>query len=109
MFTEFRGALTEQFVLQELIAADHELYYWTAEKSDGEIDLITEFDGKAIPIEVKAGENLKAKSLSAFRDKYSVHTSVRTSLSGSRDDGWVVNVPLCAIGSLDKILAERRG
>ncbi|MCL2608157.1 MAG: AAA family ATPase [Methanomassiliicoccaceae archaeon] len=107
MFTEFRGALTEQFALQELIAAGHRLYYWTAENSDGEIDLITESDGRAIPIEVKAGENLKAKSLSSFRERYDVHTSVRTSLSGSRDEGWMVNIPLCAIGSLDTALAKR--
>jgi len=107
MFTEFRGALTEQFALQELIAAGHGPYYWSAENSDGEIDLITESGGKAIPIEVKAGENLKAKSLSAFRKKYDIETSVRTSLSGSRDEGWMVNIPLCAIGSLDMVLVKR--
>lgn len=109
MFIEFRGALTEQFALQELIAADHRPYYWSAENSDGEIDLMTESDGKAIPIEVRSSENLKAKSLSAFRKKYDVETSVRTSLSGSRDEGWMVNIPLCAIGSLDRVLRERKG
>ena len=109
MFTEFKGALTEQFAMQELIASDRKLYYWTADNSDGEIDLITEVDGKAIPIEVKAGENLKAKSLSAFRDRYDVETSVRTSLSGSRDEGWMINIPLCAIGSLETALAKRKG
>ena len=108
MFTEFKGALTEQFVLQELVASNHAPYYWSADNSDGEIDLITESNGKTIPIEVKAGENLKAKSLSAFRDRYDMRTSVRTSLSGSRDEGWMINIPLCAIGSLDKALADRK-
>ena len=107
MFVEFRGALTEQFVLQELISAGHGPYYWTAENSDGEIDLIVELDGEIIPIEVKAGENLKSKSLSAFRKKYDMETSVRTSLSGSRDEGWMVNIPLCAISSIDKALELR--
>jgi len=108
MFTEFKGALTEQFAVQELIAADHSLYYWTAENSDGEIDLITESDGRQIPIEVTAAENLKSKSLSAFRDRYEVEASVRTSLSGYRDEGWMINIPLCAIGSIDIALAKRK-
>ena len=107
MFIEFKGALTEQFVLQELIAADHTPYYWTAENSDGEIDLIIESGGKTIPIEVKAGENLKAKSLSAFRDRYGMEISVRTSLSGPRNDGWIINIPLYAMGSLETALAKR--
>ena len=109
MFTEFKGMLTEQFVLQELIANDHIPYYWSAENSDGEIDLVTESDGKTIPIEVKSSENLKAKSLSAFRDRYGMEVSVRTSLSGSRDEGWMINIPLGAIGSLDTALANRKG
>jgi len=107
MFTEFRGALTEQFVLHELIAAGHKPYYWTADNSDGEIDLITEFGSRVVPIEVKAGENLKAKSLFAFSKKYDLEISVRTSLSGSRDEGWMVNIPLCAIGSINKALELR--
>lgn len=106
LFTEFRGALTEQYVCQELTAQGYPLFYWSAEKSDGEVDFLTELNGRILPIEVKAAENLKAKSLKSFRDRYGVALSVRTSLSGTRDEGWLLNIPLYAIGALGAAIAQ---
>lgn len=100
VFTEFKGALTEQYVCQELIAAHgFEPFYWSAENSTGEIDFLVQDDGRIYPIEVKAEENLKAKSLRAFADKYGGVHSRRFSMSGYRDQGWMRNVPLYAIGN----------
>lgn len=70
LFGQYKGALTEQFVLQQLKTIDDiATYYWTPDEGIAEIDFLIQLAGKVIPIEVKASENLKAKSLRSFRDK----------------------------------------
>ena len=100
VFTEFKGALTEQYVCQQLVA-EHGLtpYYWSAENSTGEIDFLTQDAGRIFAIEVKAEENLRAKSLRAFKQKHPEVSAVRFSLSGYREQDWMRNVPLYAIGN----------
>ena len=99
VFTEFKGALTEQYVCQELIAScGFTPFYWSAENSTGEIDFLVQDGGKIYPIEVKAEENLKAKSLRFFASKYDGVHARRFSMSGYRDRDWMRNVPLYAIG-----------
>lgn len=101
VFTEFKGALTEQYVCQELISSCGAApYYWSAENSQGEIDFVVQEGGHTYPIEVKAEENLKAKSLSAFNARYGGMSSRRFSMSGFRDQGWMRNIPLYAVGNL---------
>ncbi len=95
IFEEFKGSLTEQYVFQQLSKTS--LYYWSAEKSKGEIDFIIQQENKIIPIEVKAEENLKAKSLRAFTDKYKLDYAVRTSMSDYRKENWLENIPLYGI------------
>jgi predicted AAA+ superfamily ATPase len=100
IFTEFKGALSEQFVCQQLISdCGLQPYYWSAENSRGEIDFIVQHAGKLYPIEVKAEENLRSKSLRAFSEKYPAVNSRRFSLSGYRDEGWMRNVPLFALAN----------
>ncbi|MCJ7617576.1 MAG: ATP-binding protein, partial [Desulfobacterales bacterium] len=71
IFEEFKGALTEQFVLQQLKTISGLVtYYWSAERSTAEIDFLIQYSGRVIPLEVKAEENLKAKSLKTFCEKY---------------------------------------
>jgi len=100
VFEEFKGALTEQFVCQQLVS-DCELqpFYWSAENSRGEIDFLVQDEGRIYPIEVKAEENLRSKSLRAFNGKYVGMNSRRFSLSGYRNESWMRNVPLFAIGN----------
>ena len=107
VFEEFKGALTEQYVLQQLLL-NKELvtYYWSAEKSQGELDFLIQYEGKIVPIEVKAEENLQAKSLKSYRQKYNPTLSIRTSMSDYRDEEWLINVPLYGIGLLDKLIEE---
>ncbi len=101
IFTEFKGALTEQFVLQQLkTLQDIDIYYWSAEKSSSEIDFLVQQAGKIIPIEVKAEENLQAKSLKMFYQKYNPKSAIRTSMSDYRKDNWLINIPLYAISEL---------
>lgn len=97
LFEEFKGALTEQYVLQQLKSIDQlPIYYWSAEKATAEIDFLIQYQNRIIPIEVKAAENLKAKSLKTYHQKFSPEISIRTSLSDYRKEDWLVNLPLYA-------------
>lgn len=100
VFTEFKGALTEQYVCQELIGScGLDPFYWSADNSSGEVDFLVQRGGGIYPVEVKAEENLRSKSLRAFCERYEGMAARRFSLSGFRDQGWMRNVPLWAIGS----------
>ena len=104
IFEEFKGALTEQYVLQQLITIpDLVIYYWSAERSIAEIDFLIQYSGEVIPIEVKAEENLQAKSLKTFCQKYSPKTAIRTSMSDFRKENWLTNLPLYAISELTQL------
>lgn len=104
IFEEFKGALTEQYVLQQM-KADKELvvYYWSADRSSAEIDFLIQHHGRIVPVEVKAEENLRAKSLKAFCQKYIPETAIRTSMSDYRKEDWMVNLPLYAIDGLGRM------
>lgn len=99
IFTEFKGALTEQFVCQELTAVSNlPLYYWSAKKGAAEVDFVVQKEDRIIPIEVKAEENLKAKSLLVYHDRFQPELAIRSSLSQYRVSDWLHNIPLYAIG-----------
>ena len=86
LFTEFKGALTEQFVCQQLYSACNlKAYYWSASNSSGEIDFLVQDNQNIYAIEVKAAENLKAKSLRAFKEKNSDCKCLRFSLADYRE------------------------
>ncbi len=98
VFTEFKGALTEQYVMQQL-RNDSNRYigYWTNERSTSEVDFIVQNKGDIIPYEVKSGENLRAKSFRLFCEKYTPENAVRTALTHYREEDWMTNVPLYGI------------
>lgn len=107
IFTEFKGALTEQFVLQQLISQlGLHAYYYSAEKSRGEVDFMVQGNSTIIPIEVKAEENLQAKSLKAFVEKYNPKYAVRTSMSDYREESWLINIPLYNIDRVKKLVEK---
>jgi len=100
LFEEFKGALTEQYVLQQLKSLNKlPIYYWSAEKATAEVDFLVQYENQIIPIEVKAAENLKAKSLKAYHQKFNPETTIRTSLSDYRVEDWLINLPLYAFPS----------
>ena len=98
IFTEFKGALTEQYVMQQL-RVNNTIYigYWTNDGNSYEVDFLIQKDGEIIPIEVKANENLKAKSFQSFCNKYNPKKAIRTSLSDYKEESWMTNIPLYAI------------
>ena len=107
IFTEFKGALTEQYVLQQLVALDCiEPYYYSTANSSGEIDFLLQGRTSIVPLEVKAEENLRAKSLKAFCEKYKPKYAVRTSMSDYRRQEWMTNIPLYNIDRIREYLEK---
>ncbi|MCI8789251.1 MAG: ATP-binding protein [Lachnospiraceae bacterium] len=108
IFTEFKGALTEQYVCQQILAElDTEAYYWSADSSSGEVDFVLQHEGRIIPLEVKAQENLNAKSLKSFVSTYGLDFGVRMSMSDYRKQEKLINLPLYAVAVLwDAIMAD---
>ena len=105
IFTEFKGSFTEQFVLTELKSnKDIPIFYWSAEKATAEIDFVIQLGTNIIPIEVKASENLQAKSLKTFIEKYKTTKNVRTSMSNYRKEEKIINIPLYSIGNIEKLI-----
>ena len=95
MFVEFKGALTEQYVLQQLVTdPDIGIYYYTNDRGNCEIDFLIDDGNKVIPLEVKAELNLKAKSLKTYREKYSPEVAVRTSMADYKENDGLVDMPL---------------
>lgn len=95
LFEEFKGALTEQYVLQQLMVnADNDIFYWSADNATAELDFVVQNEDNLLPVEVKAEENLQAKSLKVFCDKYKVGRGIRISMSDYREQDWMINVPL---------------
>jgi predicted AAA+ superfamily ATPase len=108
LFTEFKGALTEQYVLQQLkTLPDIETYYWTNERSTSEVDFLLDAGGAVVPLEVKAEVNLQSKSLKAFAEKYHPALSVRSAMTDYRREGWLLNLPLYAIGNISTAIQRR--
>lgn len=98
IFTEYKGALAEQYVLQQLIATqDQPVYYWATEKGTAEVDFVLQRGQSVIPIEIKAEENLKAKSLKTYVEQYQPQQAIRYSMADYREQDWMVNVPLYAV------------
>ncbi len=101
LFKEFKGALTEQYVLQELKTRKGiQCYYWTAERGTAEVDFVVDDGADVFPIEVKAEINLQAKSLKVFHEKYRPAKSIRTSMADYKDEGWLINLPLWAVENI---------
>jgi predicted AAA+ superfamily ATPase len=107
LFKEFKGALSEQYVLQQIKPQKRlNAYYWTNERNTSEIDFIIGDGYSVIPLEVKAEINLQSKSLKTFRDKFSPRLSVRTAMTDYKKEDWLLNLPLYAVGALSQQISE---
>jgi hypothetical protein len=98
IFTEFKGALTEQYVHQQLMSTtNYTPYYYSNERSRNEIDFLLQIKSDVIPVEVKAEENLQSKSLKAYVDKFQPAYAIRISMCDYRKQDWLINTPLYGI------------
>ncbi len=103
LFTEFKDALTEQYVCQQLQTIDDlGVYYYTNDRGSCEVDFIVDTGEQIVPVEVKAEVNLKAKSLKTYREKFNPEISVRTSMADYKKEDWLVNLPLYAVEEICK-------
>ena len=108
IFVEFKGSLTEQYVLTELKSnVDTTVFYWASEKGTAEVDYIIQLGRNNIPIEVKASENLQAKSLKSFVEKYNTNINIRTSMTNYKKEEWLINIPLYLIGNVANIINNK--
>ena len=105
LFKEFKGALTEQYVLQQLRTIKGlNIYYWTADRGTAEVDFVIDNGKDVIPVEVKAEVNLQAKSLKVYREKFQPQLSIRTSMADYKKEDWLLNLPLWAVDSASDII-----
>ena len=104
LFTEFKGALTEQYVCQQLkTIEDLGVYYYTNDRGSCEVDFVIDTGEQIIPVEVKAEVNLKAKSLRTYKEKFEPEVSVRTSMADYKKEDWLVNLPLYAVEEISQV------
>ena len=102
LFTEFKGALTEQYVMQQLaVNQDLGVYYYTNDRNTCEVDFIVDNGDNIIPLEVKAEINLKAKSLKTYREKFTPEISIRSSMADYSKEVGLINLPLYAIDGIE--------
>ena len=102
LFTEYKGAFAEQFVIQQLQLNDNfSIFYFAPDTYSMEVDFIIQNENdEVIPIEVKAAENLNSKSFKYFCEKYKPTKAIRTSLADYKQESWMTNLPLYAINML---------
>jgi len=101
LFEEFKGALTEQYVAQELcLMEEASASYWSSDTSRAEVDFLIQAQNSIYPLEAKSAENLQAKSLRVYNEKFSPPRCFRTSLSPYREESWLTNIPLYALSAL---------
>ena len=104
LFVEFKGALTEQYVCQQLKTLDDiDVYYYTNDRGSCEIDFVIDTGDEIVPVEVKAEVNLKAKSLKTYQEKFSPKTSIRTSMTNYKKEELITNLPLYAIDQIKSV------
>ena len=112
LFKDYKGAITEQYALQQLISVGTKPFYWSSQTSGSEVDFVFQADSGVVPLEVKAAENLQAKSLKVFSEKFKIKKAVRTSLAGFRQEKWLVsggsllNLPLYMLEYIKQHIAN---
>lgn len=105
IYTEFKGSMTEEYVLTQLKQnANLDVFYWTSKDGISEVDFIMQIGAQNVPVEVKASENLNAKSLKTFIKKYDNKINVRTSTTDYKIDELITNIPLYLIENIEKII-----
>ncbi|MZQ97532.1 MAG: AAA family ATPase [Acidaminobacter sp.] len=104
LYTEFKGAMTENFVLNELINLHGEVPFYWKSGNTAEVDFIVQLEERIFPIEVKASTNVKSRSLGVYREKYKPEISIRSSLMNFKMDEGLLNIPLYLIWNIEKFV-----
>ena len=101
IFEEFKGAIAEQYVLQQFkTIKDLPVYYWSNETSRAEIDFVIQIKSDVVPVEVKAERNLQAKSLKVYMEKFKPNYAIRTSMADYKKTDNLIDLPLYTIENI---------
>lgn len=106
IYSEFKGALTENYVLGEIVNLHGDVPYYWKSGNTAEVDFIAQFEEKIVPIEVKASTNVKARSLGVYREKYKPEVSVRTSMLNIKKDDGLINIPLYMMWAIEAVIKK---
>ena len=107
LFVEFKGALTEQYVCQQLkTRKDLDIFYYTNDRGSCEVDFVVDSGGQIVPLEAKAEINLRAKSLKTYREKFSPEISVRASMADYKEEDGLINLPLYLIEQIESVVEK---
>nr|WP_114299733.1 ATP-binding protein [Anaerobacterium chartisolvens] len=106
LYEEFKGALTENYVLAELVNVQGDMPFYWKSGNTAEVDFVAQFDERIVPIEVKASTNVKARSLGVYRQKYSPEVSVRTSMLNLKRDDNLLSIPLYMLWTIDRMVKQ---
>ena len=107
VFREFKGAITEQYVLQELKTLGRlPVYYWGSETGKAEVDFVIQYNNGVVPVEVKPDLNKKSYSLNVYMETYKPEQAIRTSLNNFGIVGGLYSIPLYMIGSIKEVLSR---
>ena len=104
LYTEFKGAVTENYVLSELLHLNGDVPRYWKSTNTAEVDFVVQLENRIIPVEVKASTNLKSRSLHIYRDQYKPEIAIRTSPGNLRMDDGLLNLPLYMLWTLEKII-----
>ena len=108
LFQEFKGALTEQYVLQQFKTLQNaSVYYWTNDQGTAEVDFVVDINNMIAPVEVKAETNLQAKSLKVYYEKFNPPVVIRTSMANYKNEQWLLNLPLYSVNFIDLYLDQQ--
>jgi predicted AAA+ superfamily ATPase len=107
LFVEFKGSLSEQFVLQQMIAlTDLNPFYWANTSGKAEVDFVVQAGNSVVPIEVKSGTHLLSRSLKAYREKFNPQLSIRLSLAEPFSGREITDLPLYALSLLPDVITK---
>lgn len=104
LFTEFKGSLTENFVLNSILSQFKSMPYYWKSGNEAEVDFIVQYKNTIIPIEVKSDQNIRSRSLSVYREKYNPEISIRFSLRNFKKEEGLINLPLFMADYLESFL-----
>lgn len=107
IFSDFRGAITEQYVCQSLVGSGFfPLFYWGRERGNAEIDFLIQYKGNVVPIEAKSEKNTLAKSMKVYMELYKPTLAIKTSLCSYRYDEPLLSLPLYMLESIETLIAD---
>lgn len=106
LYAEFKGALTENYVLSELVNLQGNVPYYWKSGNTAEVDFIAQFEEKIVPVEVKASVNVRSRSLGVYREKYKPEVSVRTSMLNLKKDNGLLSLPLYMVWHIEQLITN---